>query len=177
LVVNKPIGIVAESQPIEKQVYFGYLDFCRLHTLHQAGAYLVIRARKNLRFVRLGVPPGTSRPPATYEDGKTDFAVWPGDSEWYLICTVLATSRSEWPYPAKLCCFSLIIRISIMIELATGLRNLDGRRCWIVVQRLPTSQGWTGVDPDGAVPVQLIQAFVSRNRAGSWVIVQHLPTS
>ena len=30
----------------------GYLDFCRLHTLHQAGAYFVIRARKDLRFVR-----------------------------------------------------------------------------------------------------------------------------
>jgi hypothetical protein len=30
----------------------GYLDFSRLHTLHQAGAYLVIRARKDLRFVR-----------------------------------------------------------------------------------------------------------------------------
>jgi|SRR5271166_1174018 len=65
LVVSEPIGIVAESQPIEKQVYFGYLDFSRLHTLHQAGAYFVIRARKDLRFVRLGVPPGTSRPPAT----------------------------------------------------------------------------------------------------------------
>ncbi|MBV8175221.1 MAG: transposase, partial [Verrucomicrobia bacterium] len=30
----------------------GYLDFSRLHTLHQAGAYFVIRARKDLRFVR-----------------------------------------------------------------------------------------------------------------------------
>jgi hypothetical protein len=30
----------------------GYLDFGRLHTLHQAGAYFVIRARKDLRFVR-----------------------------------------------------------------------------------------------------------------------------
>jgi len=30
----------------------GYLDFCRLHTLHQAGAYFVIRARKDLRFLR-----------------------------------------------------------------------------------------------------------------------------
>jgi hypothetical protein len=29
----------------------GYLDFSRLHTLHQAGAYFVIRARKDLRFV------------------------------------------------------------------------------------------------------------------------------
>jgi hypothetical protein len=46
------ITIVAQSQPIEKQVYFGYLDFFRLHTLHQAGAYFVIRARKHPRFVR-----------------------------------------------------------------------------------------------------------------------------
>ena len=30
----------------------GYLDFSRLHTLHQAGAYFVIRARRDLRFVR-----------------------------------------------------------------------------------------------------------------------------
>ena len=30
----------------------GYLDFSRLHTLHQAGAYFVIRARKDLHFVR-----------------------------------------------------------------------------------------------------------------------------
>ena len=30
----------------------GYLDFGRLHTLHQAGAYFIIRARKGLRFVR-----------------------------------------------------------------------------------------------------------------------------
>jgi hypothetical protein len=30
----------------------GYLDFARLHTLHQAGAYFIIRARKDLRFVR-----------------------------------------------------------------------------------------------------------------------------
>src|SRR5271166_5657832 len=30
----------------------GYLDFSRLYTLHQAGAYFVIRARKDLRFVR-----------------------------------------------------------------------------------------------------------------------------
>jgi hypothetical protein len=30
----------------------GYLDFSRLHTLHQAGAYFIIRARKDLRFVR-----------------------------------------------------------------------------------------------------------------------------
>jgi Transposase DDE domain len=30
----------------------GYLDFSRLDTLHQAGAYFVIRARKDLRFVR-----------------------------------------------------------------------------------------------------------------------------
>jgi Transposase DDE domain len=30
----------------------GYLDFGRLHTLHEAGAYFVIRARKDLRFVR-----------------------------------------------------------------------------------------------------------------------------
>jgi IS4 transposase len=30
----------------------GYLDFSRLHTLHQAGAYFVIRARKDLLFVR-----------------------------------------------------------------------------------------------------------------------------
>ena len=30
----------------------GYLDFSRLYTLHQAGAYFIIRARKGLRFVR-----------------------------------------------------------------------------------------------------------------------------
>jgi hypothetical protein len=30
----------------------GYLDFSRLHTLHQAGAYFIIRVRKDLRFVR-----------------------------------------------------------------------------------------------------------------------------
>ena len=30
----------------------GYLDFSRLYTLHQAGAYFVIRARKDLRFIR-----------------------------------------------------------------------------------------------------------------------------
>lgn len=30
----------------------GYLDFGRLYTLHQAGAYFIIRARKGLRFVR-----------------------------------------------------------------------------------------------------------------------------
>jgi hypothetical protein len=30
----------------------GYLDFSRLHTLHQAGAHFVIRARKDLHFVR-----------------------------------------------------------------------------------------------------------------------------
>jgi hypothetical protein len=35
----------------------GYLDFSRLHTLHQAGAYFVIRARKDLRFVRYGSQP------------------------------------------------------------------------------------------------------------------------
>jgi Transposase DDE domain len=30
----------------------GYLDFFRLHTLHQAGAYFVIRAKKDLHFLR-----------------------------------------------------------------------------------------------------------------------------
>ncbi len=30
----------------------GYLDFARLHVLHQAGAYFVIRAKRGLRFVR-----------------------------------------------------------------------------------------------------------------------------
>jgi IS4 transposase len=30
----------------------GYLDFARLHVLHQAGAFFVIRARQGLRFVR-----------------------------------------------------------------------------------------------------------------------------
>src|ERR1700686_3135680 len=30
----------------------GYLDFSRLHTLHQAGAYFVIRAKKDLHFLR-----------------------------------------------------------------------------------------------------------------------------
>src|SRR5271168_2427956 len=40
----------------------GYLDFSRLYTLHQAGAYFVIRARKDLRFIRYisqPVDPGT----------------------------------------------------------------------------------------------------------------------
>ena len=35
----------------------GYLDFGRLHTLHQAGAYFIIRARKGLRFVRYASQP------------------------------------------------------------------------------------------------------------------------
>lgn len=30
-----------------------YIDFARLHTLHQQGAYLVVRAKDNLRFKRL----------------------------------------------------------------------------------------------------------------------------
>jgi hypothetical protein len=30
----------------------GYLDFSRLYTLHQAGAYFVIRAKKDLHFLR-----------------------------------------------------------------------------------------------------------------------------
>jgi hypothetical protein len=34
----------------------GYRDFFRLHTLHQARVYVVIRARKDLRFVRAHWP-------------------------------------------------------------------------------------------------------------------------
>jgi hypothetical protein len=40
----------------------GYVDFLRLHTLHQAGAYFVIRPKKDLRFRRYfsqPVDPGT----------------------------------------------------------------------------------------------------------------------
>lgn len=40
----------------------GYLDFARLHTLHQAGAYFVVRAKAGLRFVRhrsQNIEPGT----------------------------------------------------------------------------------------------------------------------
>jgi hypothetical protein len=36
----------------------GYLDFGRLYTLHQAGAYFIIRARKGLRFVETGTNRG-----------------------------------------------------------------------------------------------------------------------
>ena len=34
----------------------GYLEFSRLHTLHQAGAYFVIPTTKDVRFVRYVSP-------------------------------------------------------------------------------------------------------------------------
>jgi hypothetical protein len=43
----------------------GYLDFSRLHTLHQAGAYFVIRAKKDLHFLRYVSQP-VERPRLTW---------------------------------------------------------------------------------------------------------------
>ena len=40
----------------------GYLDFARLHVVHQACAYFVIRAKKNLRFTRYTSRPRTDQP-------------------------------------------------------------------------------------------------------------------
>ena len=40
----------------------GYLDFARLHVVHQACAYFVIRAKKNLRFTRYTSRPRSDQP-------------------------------------------------------------------------------------------------------------------
>ena len=40
----------------------GYLDFARLYVVHQACAYFVIRAKKNLRFTRYTSRPRTDQP-------------------------------------------------------------------------------------------------------------------
>jgi hypothetical protein len=70
----------------------GYLDFSRLHTLHQAGAYFIIRARKDLRFVRyvsqpIGSTPGCAATTSDDFGASTRARLSPTNCAWCVSTT------------------------------------------------------------------------------------------
>ena len=80
---------VLDALPITEDAIYtmdrGYIDFSRLHTLHQQGAFFVVRAKDNLRFKRL-----YSAPKDTNSGIRTDQTI------------ALVTYKSKNDYPEKL---------------------------------------------------------------------------
>jgi hypothetical protein len=78
-----------DALPVTEEAIYtmdrAYIDFSRLHTLHQRGAFFVVRAKDNLRFKRL-----YSAPKETNTGIRADQTI------------ALATYKSKNDYPGKL---------------------------------------------------------------------------